>query len=67
MEYYTIREVNSEILVFLDYNHPTKLSALKAAARLMQQEVIREESRISRDTYREGHADGIQEHTDPDR
>ena len=59
MEYYTIREVNSEILVFLDYNHPSKLSALKAAARLMAQEVVREESRIAKRDYIDGHNDGF--------
>lgn len=59
MENYTIREVNSEIIVFLDYNHPTKLSALKAAARLLQAEVIREQHNNDRDNYRESHNDGL--------
>jgi hypothetical protein len=61
MEYFTIREVNSEILVFLDYNHPSKLSALKAAARLLAQEVVREEYRVKKSDYIDGHNDGQRE------
>lgn len=44
MERVHIKEANSEILIFLDYNHSTKLSALKEAVRILQREVIRVES-----------------------
>lgn len=64
MENYTIREVNSEIIVFLDYNHPTKLSALKAAARLMAAEVIREEHRISRQQSLDDRNQYVEQHND---
>lgn len=63
MEHYTIREVNSEILVFLDYNHPTRLSALKAAARLLQQEVIREEHNLNSPDVQRSYSDGIPKRT----
>lgn len=37
-----IQEVNSEvhIIVFLDKNHPTKLAALREAAKMLQREVL---------------------------
>jgi len=64
MEGYTIREVNSEILVFLGKNYPTKLSALQAGARVLATEVLREKMRIDRDNYREQHNDGFERPTD---
>ena len=42
-----IREVNSEVLVFLEQNYPTELSALREAAKILQREVL----------YREAHPD----------
>lgn len=42
-----IREVNSEILVFLDKNCPDELSAIREAAKILQREVM----------YREAHPD----------
>ncbi len=59
MESVYIKEVNKEIWIDLGRNHPTKLSALEEAARILQREVIREKSRIDRDTYIEGHNDGL--------
>lgn len=35
-----IREVNSEVLVFLDKNCPDELSAMREAIRLLQKEVL---------------------------
>lgn len=42
MESVHVREVNSEILVFLDRNYSTKLHALEEAVKILQREVIRE-------------------------
>lgn len=42
-----IREVNSEVLVFLDKNCSDELSALREAAKILQREVL----------YRESHPD----------
>lgn len=42
-----IREVNSEVLVFLDRNCPDELSAIREAAKILQREVL----------YRETHPD----------
>ncbi len=42
LEQVHVREVNSEVLVFLDYNHSTRLAALEEAAKIIQREVIRE-------------------------
>lgn len=42
MEQLHVKETNSEILIFLDKNYPTKLSALEEGARILQREVIRE-------------------------
>ena len=67
MESVTVREVNSEVNVWLDYNYSTKLAALEAAAKILQREVIREQNRIKRDTYIEGHNDGVPERPFPDR
>ncbi len=63
MESITVREVNSEVNVWLNYNHSTKLAALEAAAKALLREVIREkrlqhEKHITdRDTYLEQHND----------
>lgn len=48
MEQVKITEANSEVLVFLDINFPTKLSALQEAVRVLQREVIRYEANPSR-------------------
>ena len=61
MESVYVKEVNSEVLVCLDYNHSTKLAALQEAAKALQREVLREQRRIERDNYRENHNDGIPE------
>ena len=42
MEQVYIQEVNKEILIVLDTNYPTKLSALQEASRVLQREIIRE-------------------------
>jgi len=64
-----VREVNSEILIFLDNNRSTRLDALKEAAKILQREVIREEAqnaheknndrRNDRLDYQDGHNDGF--------
>lgn len=58
MESITVREVNSEVNVWLDYNYSTRLAALEAAAKILQREVIREQMRQQRSDYIEGHNDG---------
>lgn len=42
-----VREVNSEVLVFIDRNMPDELSALREAAKILAREVL----------YRESHPD----------
>ncbi len=59
MESITVREVNSEVNVWLDYNYSTRLAALEAAAKVLQREVLREQARSARETYQEGHNDGF--------
>ena len=64
-----VREVNSEILIFLDNNRSTRLDALKEAAKILQREVIREEAHVTyeknttrrndRLDYQDGHNDAI--------
>jgi len=54
-----VREVNSEILIFLDNNRSTRLDALREAAKILQREVLREENRTKRLDYIDGHNDGI--------
>lgn len=39
-----VREVNSEILIFLDKNFPNEISALREAAKILEREVIYRES-----------------------
>lgn len=39
-----VREVNSEVLVFIDRNMPDELSALREAAKILQREVLYRES-----------------------
>lgn len=56
-----VREVNSEILIFLDNNRSTRLDALKEAAKILQREVLREEAHTSRIAYQEQHNDGFRE------
>ncbi len=62
IESITVREVNSEVNVWLDYNYSTRLAALEAAAKVLQREVLREQTNIKRDSYRENHNDGLPEH-----
>ncbi len=62
MESVYVKEVNKELWIDLGRNHPTKLSALQEGARVLQREIIREQSRIDRDNYRERHCDGLPEH-----
>ena len=57
----TVREVNSEILIFLDNNRSTRLDALREAAKILAREVIREESRNNKLDYVDGHNDGYRE------
>lgn len=51
MESVHIKESNSEILIFLDYNYSTKLAALQEGMKALQREVIRHE------TYYRAHPD----------
>lgn len=44
MEQISVKEVNSEILIFLDRNFPDTLSALREAAKILQREIIRYET-----------------------
>lgn len=46
MEQVKVSEVNSEVLIFLDKNHSTRLAALEEASRIIQREVIREHNNI---------------------
>lgn len=39
-----VREVNSEVLVFIERNMPDELSALREAAKILQREVLYRES-----------------------
>lgn len=39
-----VREVNSEVLIFIDKNMPTELAALKEATKILQREVLYLES-----------------------
>lgn len=48
MEQIHVKESRSEVLVFLDKHMPDRLSALKEAARILQCEVIREQSNPNR-------------------
>jgi len=59
MESVYVREVNRELWIDLGRNHPTKLSALQEGYRILGREVIRVQSKIDRDTYRESHNDGL--------
>lgn len=43
-----VRESRSEVLVFIDKHMPDRLSALQEAARILQAEVIREQSNPNR-------------------
>jgi hypothetical protein len=74
METVYVKEVNKELWIDLGRNHPTKLSALEEAARVIQREVIREKRlqdekrNIDRDTYIENHNDHeLSESEDPNR
>ena len=44
MEQVHIREVNGEIIIFLDRHYSTQLAALQEAVKVLQREVIRRES-----------------------
>jgi hypothetical protein len=46
-----VREVNSEILIFLDNNRSTRLDALREASKILQREVLREEAHIKQFDY----------------
>lgn len=54
-----VREVNSEILIFLDNNRSTRLDALREATKILQREVIREERQEQKRDYQEQHNDGF--------
>lgn len=43
MEQVHVKEVNSEVLVFLDKHMGDKLNALREAAKIIQREIIRAE------------------------
>lgn len=47
MEEVHIKESNSEILIFLDYNCSTRLNALEEGMKALAREVLREKSRIN--------------------
>lgn len=51
MEQVHIREANSEILIFLDRHYSTKLSALEEAAKVLQREVIRENTHPTENSH----------------
>lgn len=62
-----VREVNSEILIFLDNNRSTRLDAIREAAKILQREAIREENREkltdrrnARLDFQDGHNDGFE-------
>lgn len=46
-----IREVNSEVLVFLDKNCPDELTAMREAAKILQREVIFRETHPDKHTH----------------
>ncbi len=46
MEEIYVKEANKEIWIDLGYNHSTRLSALEAATRALQRELIREKAKI---------------------
>lgn len=56
-----VREVNSEILIFLDSNRSTRLDAIREARKILHREELREESRNSKLDYIDGHNDGFPE------
>ena len=61
----TVREVNSEILIFLDNNRSTRLDALIEAAKILQREVIREQHKgAQREQTRDGKLNYIDDHND---
>lgn len=47
-----VREVNSEVLVFIDRNMPDELSALREAAKILQREVLYRESNPDKSIHR---------------
>jgi len=65
----TIREVNSEVLIFLDNNRATRLDAIREARKILAREEIREEARVTNEKnndrrdarldYQDGHNDGF--------
>jgi hypothetical protein len=57
-----VREVNSEIFIFLDNNRSTRLDALREASKILQRETIREETKLRRNDrldYQDDHNDGF--------
>jgi hypothetical protein len=51
MEDVKVSEANSEVLVFLNRNFPTRLSALEEAAKCIQREVLREQTHPSSNAH----------------
>lgn len=52
MEQVHVKEANGEVLVFLDKHYSTALAALEEAAKSIQREIIREQSRINNHFHR---------------
>lgn len=52
MEQVQVREVNGEVVVFLDKHYSTRLAALEEATKALQREVIREQSNPNHNSYR---------------
>lgn len=50
MQHVYVREANREVLIYLDRNMGDRLVALKEAARLLQLEVIYEQTRTNRNS-----------------
>lgn len=59
MESVHVRESNSEVLVFIDKNMGSRLNALREAAKIIQREVVREESDPGRSLHRQHGSDII--------
>ena len=53
MDQVQVREVNAEVIIFLEKNYPTRLSALQEASRILNREVIRYEAYIRSHDNRE--------------
>lgn len=57
MEQVYVRESNSEVLVLIDRNMGDRLNALREAGKIIQREVLREESDPNRSIHRQHGSD----------